>query len=59
VLPASWGTISRPDGITQLTFLGRPLYTFVRDTTAGAVNGDGATAFGGVFHVARPTPTGA
>jgi predicted lipoprotein with Yx(FWY)xxD motif len=35
------GTIDRPDGSAQVTYQGKPLYTFVEDTNAGAVTGNG------------------
>jgi predicted lipoprotein with Yx(FWY)xxD motif len=48
------GTIKRPDGTTQVTLDGAPLYTFTEDG-AGDVTGDGfKDAFGGdhfVWHV--------
>ena len=41
------GTVKRPDGTTQVTYGGLPLYTFVEDT-AGQVTGNGeADSFGG------------
>jgi len=49
-----WGSIQRQDGTTQLTYQGRPLYTFIADSAPGQTNGDGLTAFGGTWHVARP-----
>lgn len=33
-------TITRADNTTQLTYLGRPLYTYVQDTAAGDANGE-------------------
>jgi predicted lipoprotein with Yx(FWY)xxD motif len=36
------GTVQRPDGRTQVTFDGKPLYSFVEDTP-GAVTGNGLT----------------
>jgi predicted lipoprotein with Yx(FWY)xxD motif len=41
------GTTKRPDGTSQVTYHGHPLYGFVKDTKAGATNGEGLTAFGG------------
>ena len=34
-------TLKRPDGSRQVSFDGRPLYTFSFDHSAGQVNGDG------------------
>lgn len=39
--PVKLSTVKRPDGRTQVTFKGRPLYTFSGDTKAGDVNGEG------------------
>ena len=36
------GTVKRPDGTSQVTFDGKPLYSFVQDS-AGQVTGDGLT----------------
>jgi predicted lipoprotein with Yx(FWY)xxD motif len=42
-LPGKIGTIHRPDGKTQLTYDGRPLYTFRLDTAAGQAHGNNFT----------------
>jgi predicted lipoprotein with Yx(FWY)xxD motif len=34
-------TVHRPDGGVQVTFRGKPLYTFVEDTSPGMVTGNG------------------
>jgi len=48
---AKLGTVQRPDGSSQVTFGGMPLYTFVDDGT-GEVTGDGfADSFGGTDFV--------
>jgi predicted lipoprotein with Yx(FWY)xxD motif len=47
-----FATIKRSDGATQLTFHGRPLYTFVGDTAPGQAKGNGINAFGGLWHEA-------
>jgi predicted lipoprotein with Yx(FWY)xxD motif len=38
---ASLSTVKRPDGTTQVTYKGEPLYTFVQDTEAGQASGQG------------------
>ncbi|MEY9875103.1 putative lipoprotein with Yx(FWY)xxD motif [Streptacidiphilus sp. MAP12-33] len=45
------GTTNRTDHTTQVTYHGHPLYTFVKDTKAGDVNGEGVTNFGGTWYV--------
>jgi predicted lipoprotein with Yx(FWY)xxD motif len=48
---AKLGTVKRPDGSSQVTLDGKPLYTFVEDS-GGQVTGDGFTdAFGGTHFV--------
>jgi predicted lipoprotein with Yx(FWY)xxD motif len=42
------GTTDRPDGAVQITYKGKPLYTFVEDTSPGTVTGnDFSDQFGG------------
>src|SRR5262249_23083747 len=45
-------TVNRPDGMKQVTYNGKPLYTFSLDTAAGQAKGNGFTdAFSGIqFH---------
>jgi predicted lipoprotein with Yx(FWY)xxD motif len=45
----SLSTIRRPDGRTQVTYRGRPLYTFYTDRRAGDVGGEGFRDVG-VWH---------
>jgi predicted lipoprotein with Yx(FWY)xxD motif len=40
------GTTTRPEGKTQVTYNGHPLYTFGQDAKAGETNGQGVSAFG-------------
>jgi predicted lipoprotein with Yx(FWY)xxD motif len=42
-LPGKIGMIHRPDGKTQLTYNGKPLYTFKLDTAAGQAHGNNFT----------------
>jgi predicted lipoprotein with Yx(FWY)xxD motif len=45
------GTITRPDGGTQVTYGGMPLYLFVSDQSPGQANGQGVAG----FHVVTPS----
>jgi predicted lipoprotein with Yx(FWY)xxD motif len=49
-LTGKLGTIKRPDGSTQATYNGHPLYTFIKDTGPGTDKGNGVNAFGGPWH---------
>src|SRR2546427_4841559 len=44
------GTITRPDGTTQATYDGHPLYTFSGDTAPGQAKGNGLNASGGLWY---------
>lgn len=47
----SLGTVKRPDGKTQVSYRGRPLYTFYEDSRSGDVNGEGFEDVG-IWHAA-------
>ncbi len=49
--PVKLGTIERPDGKTQVTFKGRPIYSFSGDSKPGDVNGEGIKDVG-TWHAA-------
>jgi predicted lipoprotein with Yx(FWY)xxD motif len=44
------GTITRPDGTTQATYDGHPLYTYIADTAPGQAHGDNLNLNGGIWH---------
>jgi len=48
------GRTARPDGTSQLTYNGHPLYTFVNDKKPGNTNGEGINAFGGSWFAVSP-----
>jgi predicted lipoprotein with Yx(FWY)xxD motif len=49
-LSGPWSSFQRTDGSMQLAYNGKPLYTFVQDTSPGVANGNGVNG----FHIARP-----
>jgi predicted lipoprotein with Yx(FWY)xxD motif len=51
-LSAKLGTLQRPDGSTQVTFDGMPLYTYAGDSAPGQANGQGV---GGVWFAVTPS----
>jgi predicted lipoprotein with Yx(FWY)xxD motif len=50
-ISGSLGTVTRPEGTTQVTYNQQPLYTFYLDKQPGDVKGDGFVDFGGTWHV--------
>jgi predicted lipoprotein with Yx(FWY)xxD motif len=55
--PSDVGTTARPDGISQLSYNGHPLYTFVNDKKPGDTNGEAINAFGGSWFAVSPAGT--
>lgn len=51
--PVALGTVKRPDGRRQVTFEGRPLYTFDGDSRKGQAGGQGVKDVG-TWHAATP-----
>ena len=43
------GTITRPDGTTQATYDGHPLYTYAGDSAPGQAKGNGLNVSGGLW----------
>lgn len=54
--PVELGTIERPDGGTQVTYRGKPLYRFGGDTKAGDTKGEGIKDVGTWHAAAVPSP---
>ncbi|HEX4668905.1 MAG TPA: hypothetical protein VH275_02870 [Solirubrobacterales bacterium] len=54
--PVKLGTIERPDGRTQVTFKGRPLYSFAGDSKTGDAKGEGFKDVG-TWHAAALSKT--
>jgi predicted lipoprotein with Yx(FWY)xxD motif len=50
-IAASFSTLTREDGSTQVAYNGRPLYYYSSDASPGDIRGDGV---GGVWHLAAP-----
>lgn len=46
-----FGTTTRKDGKTQVTFDGHPLYTYAGDTQPGQTSGNGINQSGGIWNV--------
>jgi predicted lipoprotein with Yx(FWY)xxD motif len=49
--PVKLGTIKRPEGGRQVTYHGRPLYSFIEDTKPGSIKGEGIKDVG-TWHAA-------
>jgi predicted lipoprotein with Yx(FWY)xxD motif len=49
------GELTRPDGSTQLTVDGLPVYTYVRDSGPGMTTGQGVDASGGRWWLVAPS----
>ena len=62
-VPGTLATITRSDGLTEATYDGHPLYTYVADTAPGQAKGNGLNLSGGVWHevttsgAAAPSPS--
>jgi predicted lipoprotein with Yx(FWY)xxD motif len=53
--PKLLGTIKRPDGTTQATYNGHPLYTYAADKSPGQATGQGLNISGGKWYVLAPS----
>ena len=52
--PVRLGTVNRPDGGVQVTYRGRPLYSFVEDKRPGQIKGEGVKDVGTWHAVSVP-----
>jgi predicted lipoprotein with Yx(FWY)xxD motif len=55
VLGANLGSVTRPEGTTQVTYNGHPLYLFAQDKDNGDTYGQGVNAFGASWYVMAPS----
>jgi predicted lipoprotein with Yx(FWY)xxD motif len=54
-LAADLGTTTRPDGITQVTYKGHPLYYYAKDGDVSDAYGAGIKSFGAKWYVLAPS----
>ena len=54
-MAADLGTITRADGIKQVTYKGHPLYYFVSDSGPGTTKGQGSNSFGAKWWLVAPS----
>ena len=54
-LPHGFSTIKNSKGQVQATYDGHPLYTYVSDTAAGQIGGNGLNLSGGLWWAMTPT----
>ena len=55
VSSAKLGSIKRPDGRTEVTYAGHPLYTYAGDAKPGDTRGQGLDQFGAEWYVLAPS----
>lgn len=58
-ITGKFGTTTRKDGKTQVTFDGHPLYTYAGDTKPGDTNGNNINQDGGIWNVITTAAGGA
>lgn len=51
------GLVKRPEGTTQVTYNGYPLYRYVQDSSPGQTQGQGVSSFGGTWYLVNPAAT--
>ena len=50
--PADWSVVTRDDGSKQWAYMGKPVYSWVKDTKPGDTTGDGVN--NNLWHIAHP-----
>jgi predicted lipoprotein with Yx(FWY)xxD motif len=53
-LASDLGSIKRPDGTTEATYAGHPLYTYAGDSKPGDTHGQGLDQFGAQWYALAP-----
>jgi predicted lipoprotein with Yx(FWY)xxD motif len=51
----SLGTLTRPDGTTQVTYNGHPLYLYAKDMDTSDAYGQGIKSFGADWYMLKPS----
>ena len=59
VVASKLGTTMRSDGSTQVTYDGRPLYTYTADTSPGDTTGNGVNLYGALWYAVQPNGSNA
>lgn len=54
VTASNLGTITRSDGMKQVTYSGHPLYYYAQDTSPGQASGEGNPGFGAPWYIVSP-----
>jgi predicted lipoprotein with Yx(FWY)xxD motif len=54
-IAASLGTLTRPDGTTQVTYNGHPLYLYAKDMDTSDAYGQGIKSFGADWYMLKPS----
>ena len=59
VVASKLGTTKRSDGSTQVTYDGRPLYTYTADTSPWDTTGNGVNLYGALWYAVQPNGSNA
>jgi predicted lipoprotein with Yx(FWY)xxD motif len=53
--PSKLGTVTRQEGVSQVTYAGHPLYTYVQDKKPGEAHSNRYFGFGGYWYAVAPS----